>query len=185
MSSEEGFVLLMSLFLLSLHYAVNPTFVYGPFAPGTKIQKGDIKALSTAAFFYQAVLPSGGPANTIDRVPQAPPPLTVDVRDVARAHILALRAPPSAQVGRKRLIVSGPSMSWLDAVLHVRGALPELKARLPAVAEGAEEKAPLKTMRVDVSRAAGVLGLTEYVDWRRTAEDTAKSLLEVEKSWAL
>lgn len=185
MSSEEGFVLLMSLFLLSLHYAVNPTFVYGPFAPGTKIQKGDIKALSTAAFFYQAVLPSGGPANTIDRVPQAPPPLTVDVRDVARAHILALRAPPSAQVGRKRLIVSGPSMSWLDAVLHLRGALPELKARLPAVAEGAEEKAPLKTMRVDVSRAAGVLGLTEYVDWRRTAEDTAKSLLEVEKSWAL
>lgn len=185
MSSEEEFVLLMSLFLLSLHYAVNPTFVYGPFAPGTKIQKGDIKALSTAAFFYQAVLPSGGPANTIDRVPQAPPPLTVDVRDVAHAHILALRAPPSAQVGRKRLIVSGPSMSWLDAVLHLRGALPELKARLPAVAEGAEEKAPLKTMRVDVSRAAGVLGLPEYVDWRRTAEDTAKSLLEVEKSWAL
>lgn len=157
--------------------------MYGPFAPGTKIQKGDIRALSTAALFYQAVLPSGGPANTIDRVPQAPPPLTVDVRDVARAHILALSAPPSTRVGRKRLIVSGPSMSWLDAVLHLRGALPELGARLPAVAEGAEEREPLRTMRVDVSRAAGVLGLKEYVDWRQTAEDTAKMLLEVEKSW--
>ena len=70
---------------------VNPTFVYGPFAPGTKIDKGDIRALSTAALFYQAVLPQGGSAsNTIDRTPQSiAAPLTIDVRDVARAHILA------------------------------------------------------------------------------------------------
>ena len=36
---------------------------------------------------------------------------------------------------------------------------------------------------VDVSRAREVLGLKEYVDWKKTVEDTTRALLEVEKSW--
>ena len=168
-----------------MFYTVNPTFVYGPFAPGTKIDKGDIRALSTAALFYQAVLPQGGSAsNTIDRTPQSiAAPLTIDVRDVARAHVLALRAPPETQVERKRLLITGASFAWFDAVVHLRRAIPEISERLPRVVEGEEKKPPVPVAGVDVSRAREVLGLKEYVDWKKTVEDTTRALLEVEKSW--
>ena len=37
--------------------------------------------------------------------------------------------------------------------------------------------------RTDTTRAKEVLGTTEYVDWRKTLDDTIDALLEAEKSW--
>lgn len=120
---------------------------------------------------------------TIDRLPQAVTAVTVDVRDAARAHVLALTAPLASEIGMKRLFVSGPSMTWFDSVLHLRKALPELADRLPTIAEGAAEKPPIPVITADLTRTEEVLGMGEYIDWRKTAEDTAKTILEVEKSW--
>lgn len=151
--------------------------------PGTKIAKGDYAALSSVEYFWKAVLPEGGSSVTIDREPQPVLPITVDVRDAARAHILALTAPLASEVGPKRFIVVGPSIWWLDAVIHLRKVMPELSDRLPTIAEGAEEKPSLPIITGDVTRTKEVLGLEEYIDWKKTVEDTVKSILEVEKSW--
>jgi len=132
----------------------------------------DIGAYSTLAFFFQALL-SGGKVTT----PQFPFPLTVDVRDVARAHVLALTAPPADQVGRKRLFVAGPPVTWKEASEHLAAVRPELKARLPDLSDARETDIAV----IDVSRAREVLGLTDYIGWKKTVEDTTDSLVAAEK----
>lgn len=157
--------------------------MYGPIASGVKIPKGDFKALSTAALFYLHVIPAKASTITIDRVPQAELPVSVDVRDVARAHVLALRAPSTSEVGRKRFPLTGPSLTWVDAVIHLRKVMPEIADRLPKVAEGAEFSDPIPSLSVDTTRTKDVLGLDRFIDWRMTAEDTVRSLLAIEKEW--
>lgn len=162
---------------------VNPTYVYGPIASGVKVPKGDFKALSTTALFYLHVIPANASTITIDRVPQDDVPVSVDVRDVARAHVLALRAPPTSEVGRKRFPLTGPSLTWIDTVIHLRKVMPEIADRLPKVAEGAESSKSIPCPTVDTARARNVLGLDRFIDWRTTAEDTVRSLLAIEKEW--
>ncbi len=134
------------------------------------------------AVFYANVFPKGG--SSVDIVSQFDTvPFTlfsVDVRDVAKAHVLALSAPLEKEVGRKRLIVAGKPIPWLDAVEHLRATRPELAERLPNTTNAV--KRPFAS--VDVGRAARVLELTEYIDWKKTVDDTADSLLAVEKEWA-
>ena len=165
--------------------AVHPSYVYGPLVPSTKIAKGDFGSLSSVAYFWQVVLPEGGSSVTMDRDEHPIGPINVDVRDVARAHVLALTAPLASEVGRKRIIVSGPTMAWVDAVIYLRKAMPELRDRLPTVAEGAEEKPHLKAMTGSMKRAEELLGMKAegMMDWRKMAEDTVKCILEVEKEW--
>ncbi len=91
---------------------VNPPFVYGPYTPGTQIAKGDYGGLATNALFLKNLL-SNEKLEAIQT--QAPPP-TVDVRDVAKAHILALKAPTTSEVGQKRILIGGPKFLWKDGV---------------------------------------------------------------------
>lgn len=162
---------------------VNPAFVYGPLAVGVSIPKGNIQALSTTGLFYANVLPSNASNITLDRSPQTYLPISVDVRDVARAHVLALRSPPANEVGRKRIPIAGPKLTWIDSVIHLRKVMPELASRLPKVAPEAEFSESQPSPSVDTSRAKAILGLDQYISWQKTAEDTARSLLEVERSW--
>jgi len=152
---------------------INPPFIYGPYLPGTKVKESDLGSLRR---FYLNVLPKeGGKLAPI----QFDPPMTVDVRDVAKAHVLALESPPPSKVGQKRILVAGPNISYRDAVNHLSIARPNLKGRLPDASEA--QWTTIAT--VDVSRARDVLGLTEYTDWKKTVEDTADSLLAAEKTW--
>ena len=159
--------------------------MYGPLVPGTKIQKNDFDSLSTISYFWQAVLPEGGSSVTIGREKHAIAPFNVDVRDVARAHVLALSTPLASEVGRKRIIVIGESMPWLDAVIHLRKVMPELQDRLPTIVEGAAEAPPLQVMSCSTKRAEELLGMKpeDMVNWRRMTEDTVKCILEIEKQW--
>ncbi len=155
-----------------------PPVVYGPLAD-TKIPKGDTGAMSMAGVFYGNVFPKGGPA--VELAPQTPFLLyTIDVRDVAKAHVLALKAPLEKEVGRKRIIIAGKSISWLDAVEHLRATRPELAGRLPDTSNAVKRS----LAGYNVSKAESVLGLTEYIDWKKTVDDTADSVLAVEKEWA-
>ena len=158
--------------------AVDPPFIYGPFAQTFEAAKGNTGALSTAGIFYRNVIPPNGKNTKLDAV-QSPFPIPVDVRDVERAHILALRSAPTPGK-HKRILVAGPPFTWKQAVEHLAVTRPELKNRLPDTSE-----AEVQTVAtVDVSRARELLGLDEYTDWRKTVEDTADSLIALEKRWA-
>lgn len=158
--------------------SVLPPIIYGPSAPGFPVKKDQLWSLSTNAIFYQTILQQPGKKLGGSQIPS---PITVDVREVALAHILALTAPPASEVGRKRLIVGGENQNftWKQAVEHLALVRPELKERLP--------DATVEHVRVgsilDNSRAREVLGL-ESIDWRKTVEDAADSLMALEKSWA-
>ncbi|KLO10740.1 NAD(P)-binding protein [Schizopora paradoxa] len=157
-----------------------PCMVYGPIAPGIKLTKEGLANYSTAAWFYQALLPPAGQQAKLKPV-QDTVPMTVDVRDVARAHVLALSAAESSSVRRKRLLVAGETFLFKDAVEHLAKVRPELRDRLP---DTSEAKPLLEQVNImDTSRTKEVLGITEFIDWRKTVEDSVQSFLDIEKSW--
>ncbi|KAJ7583880.1 hypothetical protein C8J56DRAFT_893530 [Mycena floridula] len=104
----------------------------------------------------------------------------VDVRDVAKAHVLALTAPP-ANVGKpKRLIVCSKIFTWKETVDMIRERRPELERRLP----GPDAVGPVQTSApVDMTLTKEVLGLTEsdYIPWDITMIDTVDQMLEWER----
>ena len=154
---------------------VLPPFIYGPYPPG---YKADLYPGSgTNYIFYANVLPKEGGHKL---GPQMPLARTVDVRDVAKAHILSLTAPPSYKVGRKRLVVAGECFTWKDAIEHLAKTRPYLRSRLPDTSEAPR----IALGKLSVQRAKEVLGLDKYIDWEKTVEDTADALIRVEKESA-
>ena len=94
--------------------------MYGPFAPGYRNPTASISALSTNGFIYGGILS-----------PQGYPPPTdlligrwIDVRDAARAAVLALTSPPQSAVGRKRILISGEWFSFGDAAEYIASVRP-------------------------------------------------------------
>ncbi|TFK54316.1 NAD(P)-binding protein [Heliocybe sulcata] len=155
---------------------INPPFVYGPWPSGLPIPAPS--ALGTNGFIYQLIAgKSGRPLPS-----QLPPgPTYVDVRDVARAHVAALKVPPNRELYKKRFLLTPGVMLWYDAVKHLAQARPELQDRLPALPEKLELPGPIS--ETDVTPAKEELGIVEYVPWTKTLEDTVDWLLEAEKSW--
>lgn len=114
--------------------------------------------------------------------PDGPPPLSpafIDVRDVARAMVNALDAPPTSQVGRKRMIMSGEWFSAKDAVEYIAQVRPALKDRLSKLAESAP---PAPKAPVDNTRAREVLKL-EIGDWRDSVIGAIDDLIKLEAEW--
>ncbi|KLO17164.1 NAD(P)-binding protein [Schizopora paradoxa] len=158
-----------------------PGFVYGPTSGVSIPPRGSSEIPSTPFLLYSNIFKL--PFKT-----GFPPvvPLSVDVRDCARAHVLALSAPPSTEVGRKRLLLSAPSFTWAQAVEHLRTVRPELRERLLSEAEINETYGAMPiggVARVDCERAKEVLGFSEFISWQKMVEDCVDDLLEVEKGW--
>ncbi|KAG5638422.1 hypothetical protein H0H81_012753 [Sphagnurus paluster] len=154
---------------------VNPPFLYGPFPEGFKQPTPDYFALSTNIQIYRFLKPSG---------PYPPCPSYTDIRDCAKAHILALNSPPTAVVGRKRLVISSPHAYDFKGVLElIAEKRPELKDRLN------KEAPPTFTfdrLLVDFKRIEEVVGIKKE-DFRPSDEtflDAVDSLIAVEKQWA-
>lgn len=124
---------------------MNPTFFYGLFTQQFPLPAPDFGAISTNLLIYNLLFADGAfPFNT----------WYIDVRDVALAHIRALSSPPTAEVGRKRIVFSSPH-GWphqktLDLIAEQR---PALKARLitvnPTVQEGTLDVLPMDFKRVE------------------------------------
>ncbi len=148
---------------------VNPPFFYGPFAPGFRNPDAKIAALSTNYQIYDLIR-SDGPA---------PAPSFIDVRNVARGLVNALDAPPSSQVGRKRIIMSGEWFSAKDAIEYLEEVRPELKGRL---SENARHAPPAPKTPVDNTRATQILKL-KFTGWKQTVLETVDDLLRFEKEW--
>ncbi len=156
---------------------IHPSYVFGPLGSG---QVYNSPATGTNRHIYGLISgPPDRPVSGYDPAVRAPP-LNVDVRDVARAHVLALKVPPSDEV--KRFILSSSTFTWKDAIEFIAEARPELKGRLPAITG---KEAPLPPVAIlDTSVTENILGLKNYVKWQDTVLDTIDDLLRVEKEAA-
>jgi nucleoside-diphosphate-sugar epimerase len=117
--------------------------------------------------------------------PHVRTPYFVDVRDVARAHVEALRVPKVPTGGdleSKRFLLSGGDFTWTDAVIYLQETRPELKERLPVV--GAVEAPEGVLSTIDTRQAKEVLGI-EFIEWKKCVDDTVNSFLEAEKQSSL
>lgn len=161
---------------------VNPPFIYGPFAPSFPVPTAPT-ALGSNRMVYALI--SGSPERPL---PVQLPPFFCDVRDVAKAHVAALKAPPqplpSPITPIKRFLFSGGAFTWKEAIGYIGKTFPHLKHRLPVVPDLADaEVLPGKLSSIDCTPAKDLLGIAVYVKWEKTVEDTINSLLIVEKSW--
>ncbi|KDQ50493.1 hypothetical protein JAAARDRAFT_74144 [Jaapia argillacea MUCL 33604] len=150
-----------------------PPFIYGPFAPGSTPAEPTESALSTNSFIYGLL--NGTLPPDIGR-------RSVDVRDVARAHVAALTAPdhtefPSGQ-DRKRMLVAAPTLDWRALVQYLGEKRPEIKSRLPIV-----EEPPRQLASIDVSRAREVLGLESFTPGEEAILAAVDDLLRLEVEW--
>uniref|UniRef100_A0A0W0FT74 NAD-dependent epimerase/dehydratase domain-containing protein n=1 Tax=Moniliophthora roreri TaxID=221103 RepID=A0A0W0FT74_MONRR len=140
--------------------ALLPTMVFGPLVPNFPYGS-DLTSIGTDAFVHELI--TGGPDGP-NTYPSVAFGLVVDVRDVAKAHVLALDAPPVP--GRhKRMIIHAGTFKWKDAADVVKKAHPELASRLPSA-----DAVPPAQMDVplDTSFASEVLGLKEYIPWQES-----------------
>jgi nucleoside-diphosphate-sugar epimerase len=156
---------------------IHPSYIYGPLGSG---QVYNAPGTGTNQRIYGLI--AGAPDRPVNGYdPELPPPLHVDVRDVARAHVLALKVPPSADEP-KRFIVSSSRFTWKEAIEFIAQARPELKGRLPVIT-GKEPPVPPFAI-LDTSATEKILGLGNYVRWQDTVLDTIDDLLRVEKELA-
>ncbi|KAI0738709.1 hypothetical protein C8Q80DRAFT_1207016 [Daedaleopsis nitida] len=160
---------------------INPPFVYGPFV----LYLADSPAaLGSNVLIYRLI--AGLPGRPL---PVQTAPYWIHVRDVARAHVLALTLPKNLSrsggdsLERKRFMLAGPGCPlWTDMVKHIAEKHPHLRHRLPSL-ENAPEP-PRALARHDTTRAREILGITEYISWEETVDNTVQALLEVEQVWA-
>jgi nucleoside-diphosphate-sugar epimerase len=153
---------------------IYPSYVYGPVGTG---QVYDSPAMATNKYIYELI--AGVPDRPVPEYDPTVqfPPLNVDVRDVARAHVLALKVSPSDTL--KRFIVHSSNFTWKEAVELLGEARPELKGRLPVIT-GNEPAVPLFSA-VDTSATEAILGLKNYIKWQDTVLDTIDDMLRIEK----
>ncbi|KAF7368891.1 D-lactaldehyde dehydrogenase [Mycena venus] len=134
---------------------INPPFVFGPTIHHTATPD----ALNTSARqFYTMLTEESSPAVRHSGS------CWVDVRDLGRAHVLALLR---AEAGGERIIVSaGPFVwqDWLDAAPDS----PKYQKGVPGAGKDAVHQ-----IRYDASKSARVLGMTAYRTMAETARDSA------------
>ena len=159
---------------------IHPSYVFGPVGTG---QVYNSPGTGTNAFVYGLI--SGPVGRPVDGYPATGvPPMNVDVRDVARAHVLALKVPPSRDAP-KRFILSPNTFTWKEAVEFLAQARPELKGRLPIITGDEPPVAPGATSTFDTSASERILGIKNYVKWQDTILDTVDDLLRIEKELAV
>lgn len=111
--------------------------------------------------------------------PAVPQPQLVDVRDVARGLVAALKAPPASQVGRKRILFTSKWVPLAEIADFVRKERPELAERINENIKNAPTDVKPVT---DNRRYKEVLGL-EVTPWQTTVLDGLDQVLELEKYW--
>ncbi|KAF8908384.1 hypothetical protein CPB85DRAFT_1254037 [Mucidula mucida] len=109
-------------------------------------------------------------------VPKTGVPLFVDVRDAARAHVLALKN--DAVIGQ-RVLLNGGSYTFYQIVKLLQQKRPELASRLPSL-EGVEDE-PGPFARVDTAIAEKTLGM-QFLSFEESFLDTIDSLVAIENA---
>ncbi|KAJ7101330.1 hypothetical protein B0H15DRAFT_927160 [Mycena belliarum] len=152
-----------------------PSMCYGPFTTRYPIPTADYTLLASNTVYLGFLFPDGSFPTYLPHV---------DVRDVARAHIGALSSPPTAEVGRKRMILSSPH-GWQaeQLVAYIAEQRPELKSRL--ITAPAPGPSPLIALPMDFGRVEKVLGMkaTDFHSIEATTLDTIDALAKLQDQW--
>ncbi|KAJ7101480.1 hypothetical protein B0H15DRAFT_412700 [Mycena belliarum] len=153
---------------------LNPPFFYGPFTAHFPLPTPDHNALSSDALLYNLLFVDGVfPSKT----------RYIDVRDVAQAHLRALKGRPTAEVGRKRIIISSPhGWPFHQTVNFIAAQRPALKDRLITAKPVPQ---PFDVLPMDFGRVEEVLGMkiADFHTTEQTTLDTIDALLAVEDEW--
>ncbi|CDK24802.1 unnamed protein product [Kuraishia capsulata CBS 1993] len=155
-------------------HTVNPPFVYGPQLFEASIANPE---LNFSAEKVKSVLhlpaDSKGPFDN-------PQVLTIDVRDVARAHIAALSDP--AKFANKRLLPTVGRSNPQRVLDTIRLKFPELREKLPVgdPARGEKER-EAKGFYYDNSKTRELLGF-EFIPYETTIYDSVKQILDYEEA---
>ncbi|KAJ3723305.1 hypothetical protein C8R42DRAFT_665855 [Lentinula raphanica] len=145
-----------------------PPAVFGPLVPNFPVTDSP-KSIGTNYNLAQ-IITSGTETYPAYRLGHL-----ADVRDVARAHILALATPPIP--GRdKRFIIINTTFTWKMVVDLIRRERPELAHRLPK--EGLVPPR-LTDAPLDKTFAAEGLDLNEFIPW----EETVLAGIDVQVAW--
>jgi nucleoside-diphosphate-sugar epimerase len=157
----------------SNRFTVNPGFVYGPYAkilpaPGSEAELG------SNIFNWMLLNGSFPPAGMA-------PPWVVDVRDIAKAHVAAIKLPAFSPANTKRFLVNGSNFEWSEAAEAVRKAVPEITTLPAASAYGG---IPGPAAILDSSRAKRELGLDKFIPPAQTFIDTLKDLNRLRSEWS-
>lgn len=152
--------------------AVSGTFYYGPFAPGQRSPfEGDSfspNSISTMDLFFGLLQPNG----------DVPPLFWIDVRDISRALVEGLTTPPTSQVGRKRILVSGEYHHASEIAELVRSERPELAHR---VSQNVATTPELNQIIFN-ERFNEVIHF-DLVPWKKTILDAVDTLVDLEEYW--
>ncbi|KAG5635331.1 hypothetical protein H0H81_011705 [Sphagnurus paluster] len=145
-----------------------PGFVFGPYADHYPLPTAS--QLGTNGMIYGLV--TGG-------TPPQPPPFVVDVRDVAKAHVLALNV-PRKPIGEKRYIANSGNYTWREAVTHLNKVRPEIKTAPPS----AFGDLPGPAATLDNRYTTKELNFGEWIKPEQTIVDAADAVVALEKTWS-
>ncbi|KAF9023477.1 putative flavonol reductase [Hymenopellis radicata] len=146
--------------------AINPTMLPGP-PVQSSASEGALN--DTSQMWYSLI------SGTTD-VPETAVPIFVDVRDAARAHVLALKN--DAVIG-ERVLLNGGSYTYYQIIKLLEQKRPELTSRLPSL-EGVEDE-PGPFARVDTAIAQKTLGM-QFLSFEESFLDTIDSLVAIENA---
>ncbi|KAJ3760464.1 hypothetical protein EV360DRAFT_68675 [Lentinula raphanica] len=147
-----------------------PPAIFGPQLSADVTLTSSPSSLGTNGFIQMLFAPE---------YPPIPIGHMIDVRDAARAHVLALTTPPVA--GRpKRFIISNGTFLWKDVAALVKKRKPELASRLPKETSvpGPQTSAPM-----DTTFANEVLGMRSYIPQEETFIEAVNVVLQWEKKF--
>lgn len=160
--------------------SINPDIIIGPLIQPVKSKKNVNETNEFAVYSFV-----NGAHKHVKDV-QFPFYHFVDVRDVARAHVIAMTEAGAS--GKRILQVSGLITPLLVCGIIGRN-FPELRARLPTGWDGEGDGLPedLKPTGWDVSASSELLSKAgkawSYTGLEESVVDTMKSLLDWEKTW--
>jgi NADPH-dependent methylglyoxal reductase len=144
--------------------AIDPPWIFGPNISAIK----DLNHLNESTHAIWSLVGA-------EKLPPVDFAGFADVRDVAKAHLLAYEKEEAA--GERFLV--GNHFDYQTAVDEILAALPELNGRVPAGVKGSSNTADYYA--IDGSKAEKVLGI-KYTPLRTTMKDTLVQLLDAEKS---
>jgi nucleoside-diphosphate-sugar epimerase len=106
-------------------------------------------------------------------------PFIVDVRDVAKSHVLALDLPRNPGALERRYLVVAGNISVREAADHLRVSHPELI--LPPTDQ--YEAMPGPAVIFDTSNTISDLKFGKFREPKQVIDDTVDVLQEVQKTW--
>ncbi|KAI0298400.1 hypothetical protein B0F90DRAFT_1818763 [Multifurca ochricompacta] len=154
--------------------SILPGFPFGPYGRGQAIDEH-----RAGTFAWVSALLHGPPGRPM--IPNAPPfsPNYVHVKDIARAHVAALRVGPLDPPRRKRVLLVAGYVQWPEVVKHLAETIPRIRERLPSLAWG-PEKRPVTYAQFEARNAREILGIEEYRSWQEAMEDAVRDMVKVE-----